>query len=265
MVFDPNEFVTEFTPEPPIITLYSNHGVGKSNMIATASNPFVIDGEKKFSTDNKCTAYTPKDIDDLINCLDYLLNLNDKFNFGMVAIDTLDAIRQLLEDGICKEYKTKSLVDDRIKDLNYNKGHTVLANRFHSDVFAKLNEIRLKYRVPIIITAHSTKVKVSPPDSAEYDTLDLRIEKNLSMVVSDLSHIKMYMRLEKDYDQKGTMHPSEQRELIVAESPGITAKNNMFMSRKPIKISLLNAWQDFENYANECYKNRPRRQENITN
>lgn len=260
-VFDPSRIITKVPKKCPITLLYSLHGVGKGAFIASADNPFVIDMEKKFKTDYPASVYQPQDYEDLLGCLDGMLN-QESLPYGIVALDTLDWMEKAIHSQICIDYKVKTINDDNSKALNFQKGSILAANMFFGDVFTKLAAIRNKHNIPIVITAHCLGSKQKPADGAEYVAYDIRVDKWLASCVSDLVDAKLYLRIRKLYDQKGQMIPTLEREIVPIDSQGVQAKNNLNILDF-VPISQLYGWDEYMQAITHGEANKPRK-ENIT-
>ena len=260
--FDPSRIITKVPKKQPITLLYSQHGVGKGAFIASADNPFVIDMEMKFKTDYSASIYQPEDYEDLLGCLDGLLN-QDSLPYGIVALDTLDWMEKAVHSEICIKYNVETINDDHCKTLNFNKGSILAANMFFSNIFTKLAEIRIKHNIPIVITAHCLETKKKPADSAEYYANDIRVDKWLAACVSDLVDAKLYLRIQKIYDQNGKMIPTLEREIIPIDIQGVQAKNNLHILNF-VPISELYGWDEYIKAIEYGEANKPKKETTTT-
>jgi hypothetical protein len=243
MVFSPNNIMTTPPEEAPLVMVFAPNGHGKSSFIASAKNPFVIDAEKKFKSEKQASVYRPENLDEFIEALQYLLN-QDKLEYGLIAIDTLDWIERCIHDKICETFKVKVINDDHCKALNFNKGYDLAANMFLSDVYPLLDAIRKKHNMPIVIGAQCLPTKQKEADKDEYIMQDLRVHDKLGAKISDLVEAKVYLQKKEHLDQKGRVIPTEERYLITRRAKGINAKNNLHLPEE-INITYSNGWNDF--------------------
>lgn len=243
MVFDPSKIMTQPPQEAPLILIFAPNGHGKSSFIASAKNPFVIDAEKKFKTEKQASIYRPDNLQDLLESLDYLYN-QEKLDYGIVAIDTLDWLEREIHKKMMEEYNATNIVDDKVKALNFQKGYMVAANIFLGEVYPLLDAIRKKHNMPIVIGAQCLPKKQKEADKEEYIMQDLRAQEELANKISDLVEAKVYLQKREHINQKGQVIPTEERYLITRRVKGINAKNNLHLPEE-VPVSYGNGWGDF--------------------
>lgn len=252
MVFDPSKIMTQTPEEAPLVMVFSLNGYGKSSFIASARNPFVIDAEQKFKTEKQASIYRPENLDDITGVLNFLLN-QEKLENGIIAIDTLDWIEQQIHNAILKENPGASnIIDDKIKELNFQKGYLVAANRFLGVIYPLLDAIRKKHHMPIVIGAQCAEIKQDDADKdTSYKMKDLRVQEKLADLVSDLMEAKVYLNKREHVVKKGEVIPTEERFLVTRRVKGINAKNNLHLPAE-IPISYSNGWNDFVDKIGTC-------------
>lgn len=243
MVFNPSDVMQVAPKEAPLLIVFSPNGHGKSSFIASAKNPFVIDAEKKFKSDNPASIYRPDSYYDLIESLSWLRD-QDKLDNGLLAIDTLDWLEREIHNKICSDFNVKIVNDDHCKALNFNKGYDLAANIFMGEVYPLLDAIREKHNMPILIGAQCLPQKQKEADKDEYVMQDLRVQDKLAHKISDLVEAKVYLQKREHLNQKGQVIPTEERYLITRRVKGINAKNNLHLPEEVV-ISYSSGWSDF--------------------
>lgn len=243
MNFNPDDIKTKVVMKAPLVLVFAPNGHGKSSFLASVNNPFVIDTEKKFRTNNPSSIYEASSYDNITGCLSYIL-AQEKFEHGALCIDSIDWIEKAIHNKICADFNVKIVNDDHCKALNFNKGYDLVANMFFSDIYAPLNEIRIKHNMPIIFGAQCLPTKQKEADKDEYVMQDLRVQEKLAQRISDLVEAKVYLQKREHIDQKGRVIPTEERFLITRRAKGINAKNNLDLP-ETIDISYSNGWNDF--------------------
>lgn len=250
MTFDPNDILTQAPDEAPLVLLFAPNGHGKSSFIASTNNPFVIDCEKKFKSKKEYSFYRPNNLEDVVGNLEYLLS-QDKLDYGVIAIDTIDWLEKAIHDYLCKKYNATNIIDDKVKALNFQKGYIEAANTFFSDIYPLLDDIRKKHNIPIILTAQCASTKQDEADKDVYFMQDLRVHKELGEKISDLMEVKAYLQMRTHIDQKGKLIPTDERYLITRRIKGIAAKNNKDLPEE-VPISYYNGWEDFVKAIGTC-------------
>ena len=243
MVFDPSKIMTQPPQEAPLILIFAPNGHGKSSFIASAKNPFVIDAEKKFKTEKQASIYRPDNLQDLLESLQYLYD-QEKLDYGVVAIDTLDWLEREIHNKICIDFNVKIVNDDHCKALNFNKGYDLAANIFLGEVYPILDAIRKKHNMPIVIGTQCLPTKQKEADKEEYIMQDLRVQDKLAHKISDLVEAKVYLQKREHVNQKGQVIPTEDRYLITRRVKGINAKNNLHLPEE-VPVSYNDGWGDF--------------------
>lgn len=242
MTFSPEKIRTAPVSRPPIILVYSPNGHGKTTFVASIGKPFIIDTENK-CVGLECPVYVPNSLNDVIECLGYLLN-SEKFPGQALAIDSLDWLEKCIHENICNKYRVSNINEGTSEILNFGKGSKIASNEFNSSILSLLEKIRDKHNVPIIITAQAGKVPVNLPDREKHEIIDLRVDKVLAAFIGDKSDAKVYIQMRYFQDFKGVMHPSEERYLITRPQRGIIAKNSLHLPGE-ILIGEKTGWADF--------------------
>ena len=89
MNFNPDDIKTKVVMKAPLVLVFAPNGHGKSSFLASVNNPFVIDTEKKFRTNNPSSIYEASSYDNITGCLSYIL-AQEKFEHGALCIDSID-------------------------------------------------------------------------------------------------------------------------------------------------------------------------------
>lgn len=260
MTFNPNEIIqTSKQDEAPFIMIFAPQGHGKSAFLESARNPFIFDTENKFKfrPGKVGKIYRPKDLGDIQGALKWILDKpvsqpGDPNKPGIIALDTIDWCEKQVHEKILADYpKATNIVDDKIKDLNFQKGYDVACNIFLSEIFKPLNDIREKHNIPIVFTAQCKEYKYNEADKhGEYYVQDVRVQERLRFMLSDMMNAKLYLQ-KKEYISEGNLTSTEERYLICRRCRGVNAKNNMYLPEE-IPISFNYGWFDFVNQVGAC-------------
>lgn len=260
--FSTRDIITVSPPEAPLIMIFSPQGHGKSGFIESVNNPFVIDTENKFRLrpGKKGAVVRPDSLQKLEGALQWVSKLpilppGHPERFGCVALDSIDWVEDTIHKKILSDYPTATnIIDDKIKDLNFQKGYIVACNEFFKGAFPLLQEIRLKHGMPIIITSQAKECKFDEADKGgEYFMQDLRLQEMFRNKISDVVHAKVYLQKYENIDSKRNMTPTERRYIITRRARGVNAKNCLDLP-EIVDISYSNGFYEF---ANACYTAPP--------
>jgi len=183
--FEANMKKNDDETTPPSILIYGMPGLGKSTFSATAPNPSFLDVEKgaeEVCKKHGCKRVTPESFQELLAALDYLIDA--KHDFKTVVLDSLDWTETLIHKHICDTYKIKSIEDDKCPATSYKKGYIEAVNIF-TQIRDKLDVLREKKKMIIIITAHSAIKAVKDPIDGDYDAFVIKTHQKLADSVTE--------------------------------------------------------------------------------
>lgn len=222
MAFDPNRIENKKVFQPPLLVLYGEPGVGKTTFAVSAPNPFVIDfenGSKNFDV----ARVHPESLDDMHEVLDFLLN--EKHDYQSIVLDSADWLESSIHKKICKESGANTISDKRNDVTAFGNGHIRAANEFKY-VLMRLEEIRNKRNMAIIITGHSHVKRIDEPDGGAYDKYVIKLHDKAGSVLTEWATAILFAKKETKLDQNGKAH--EGRRVLVADgTKAATAKNRL--------------------------------------
>ncbi|CAB4214212.1 AAA domain containing protein [uncultured Caudovirales phage] len=242
--FTADRLITATTKREPILILFAPNGNGKTTFVSSIGNVFILDTEDKCNEVENSTRFVPKTYQEALECLKYLYRM-ESMPFDAVVIDTLDWLEKRVHEEICKTHNTKTIIDDKCKELNFGKGKILAANMFIGDVLPILEAIRKKHNIPVVLCAQQMLQKIKSPDVEEYQVVDLRLEPKLAAFISDKVDGKLYIQIRYNKDFKGAVTPTSERYLITGNTKGIAAKNSLHLPNE-IDIGETTGWADFK-------------------
>lgn len=144
------------------VFIYSNEGLGKSTLAASAPKPIFIDIEDGLSEIDTSSFGICSTFDMVMEQLRYLYKT--KTEFETIVIDSIDACERLMYKKVCQEHNIQS-----ISDIPYGGGFSKAAEKLNSLV-AAFDAIRKNQNMRIIILGHSQIKTVQNLLGNDYDS-----------------------------------------------------------------------------------------------
>ena len=168
-----NMISSEVERRAPRIFFYATEGIGKSSWAASAQGcgerPIFIpteDGVRQIKCPKFPVAQTHQEVEANIDTL-----INEKHDFTMAVIDTIDWLERLIYNHICTKNNITS-----IKELSYGTGYTASMPIWES--FIKKFDQLIDKGIAVVLLAHSCINKVEEPDGATYDHFAPKLHVN---------------------------------------------------------------------------------------
>ena len=161
---------------PPRVVVHGAQKVGKSTFAAGAYKPIFLpleDGLSGIETQSFPLLKTYEEVEQAVLSL-----LNDQHEFGTAVIDSTDWLEPLIWTHVCKKNGWAS-----IETPGYGRGY-IEANTVWRDFLAKLNDLRMKRGMAVVLIAHSAIKRFESPDSEAFDRYELKMQKGaLGLIV----------------------------------------------------------------------------------
>ena len=161
---------------PPRVVVHGAQKVGKSTFAAGAYKPIFLpleDGLSGIEADAFPLLKTYEEVEQAVLSL-----LNDQHEFGTAVVDSTDWLEPLIWTHVCKKNSWAS-----IETPGYGRGY-IEANTVWRDFLAKLNDLRMKRGMAVVLIAHSAIKRFESPDSEAFDRYELKMQKGaLGLIV----------------------------------------------------------------------------------
>lgn len=154
---------------PPVISIHSDAGLGKSTFAANAPNPIFIPTENSLGKLDVERFPTAKSYEDVMNATASLLA--EDHNYKTAVYDTLDWLEPMVWNYLIRQQPTddKGRTVTNIEGYNYGKGFKYALD-YWNEFISLTDRLRFEKDMMIIYIIHSTIRKVTPPDMDSYDT-----------------------------------------------------------------------------------------------
>lgn len=227
---------------PPRILIAGPEGIGKSTIASNAPNPLFVASEDGLTGLEHVARFTPADLDELNAMLDAFAAGAGEFK--TLVVDTADWLERLIYTSICRRDGKKN-----IEDYGYGKGYTIASQELVS-ILGKLDAIRHRGRVGIIILSHVQIRTFNDPRGESWDRYEMKGNKNMTGILREWPDACLFATYDV-YKTKG--HGAEKGKAIGGErvlhtqwSPAWDAKNRLNL---PESIPL--SWDDLSRAIEE--------------
>lgn len=195
------KIIRGIVPSATRTTLYGPEGVGKSTLAASAPRPLILDTERgsgRISCDRqRCPDWQT------LTLVVAELAVNSQ-GYQTVVVDSIDWAEQALQRHIAKAGGKAS-----VEDFGFGKGWVMVAEQMAK--FLASCDALVDAGVNVILVAHSTVTRTSPPDQTDgYDRFELRVSKKTAPLIKEWSdallfcQFKMRLTAGADGRMKGT-------------------------------------------------------------
>ena len=214
--------------EPERIILHGAPGIGKSTLAAQAPKPLFLDLE------HGTLQLDAARVDNITNWAQLNATLhqiaNEDAGFETLVIDTLDKAEWLCHQYVCELARVQSIE----KVGKFGAGWTAAYEQFRG--FAKrLEDIRAKRRMKIILISHSKVERVPNAAGDDYDRWTLKVNKQIAGMFYESFDAVLFARLEtftRTTENGRTRGVGDARVIETQEAPAWLAKNRYGLPKR---------------------------------
>lgn len=222
---------------PYKIVLYGLEGVGKSTFAGDAPSPIFMDVEGGTSELDVARFPQIKTFVEALEAIDELMV--GEHEFKTFVLDTADWLEGLIWQHVCDEANVKS-----IEDIGYGKGYTAALEHWRT-FLARLDTLRSKRGMHIIILAHSHIRSFRNPAGEDYERYELKLNPKASSIIKEWPSAVLFARYQTytvtDKQKRTRAVGDGSRVLSTEPRPAWDAKNRYGL---PEEIEL--SWLEFE-------------------
>ena len=208
--------------QAPIKALvYGVEGVGKSTLGAGLPDPLFICAESGTEQLDVARLPEPRSWSEVLQALDELAQPGH--GYRSVVVDTVDWLEPLLWDEMCKRNKWAS-----IESPGYGKGYVEALGEWRG-LLRRLDTVRGS-GIHVLLLAHATVRRVSPPDLEAYDRYSLKVNEKAAALVREWADAVLFAQYEVStskgkQDRVAKAYSTGERVLRTVYSASWDAKN----------------------------------------
>jgi len=194
--------------KPPRCTIHGGEGDGKSTFGSQAPRPIFIQTEDGLSEIDCAKFPLARAIQEVEAALDALIR--EEHPYLTVVIDSLDWAERLIFDAVCRDFGVQSIEK---ADGGYGKGY-IHALPYWRRIIEKLDTLRDRKGMAVILIAHSKIERFEDPDSAAYDRYCPRLNKHAAALICEWSDAVLFAH-KKFRTEKQTLGFGRERAIAV--------------------------------------------------
>ena len=190
MGFDLKKIQKGVKASPRKFLIYGDPKIGKSTLVGSTRNALMIPTEDRVNHIDCDKTEIPKKMEDVFEVIQFLAT-DKTHKYKRLIIDTIDWLEPLIHNWVCHENGFKSITDDHNKETAFQKGLKYHAVSGWKNLLEGLDFLR-NSGIDVILVAHSSVIKIDPPDGSPYDKSVMKIDKHSLSVVEEWADIIGY-------------------------------------------------------------------------
>lgn len=167
--------------------VYGVEGVGKSTLGAGLPEPLFLCAESGTEQLDVARLPEPRAWSEVLGALDELAA--GGHGYQSVVVDTVDWLEPLLWDHLCTKHKWSS-----IEAPGYGKGYVEALSEWRQ-LLRRLDQVRAA-GLHVLLLAHATVRRVSPPDLEAYDRYSLKVNEKAAALVREWADAVLFAQYE---------------------------------------------------------------------
>jgi hypothetical protein len=180
--------------KPIRVVCYGVEGVGKSTFAADAPSPIFIGAEDGTSELDVARFPEPATWTDALDAIDTLTN--DAHSYRTLAIDTLDWLEPLCWQHVCATRRDKNgRPHESIESFGYGKGYVEALIEWRV-LLARLDALRARRGMNIILLAHSWVKTFKNPEDDDFDRYSMKLHEKSSALIKEWADAVLFATYE---------------------------------------------------------------------
>jgi hypothetical protein len=168
--------------KPPRVLLFGTEKIGKSTFAANSPAPIFICAEDGTSELDVARFPEPKTWQEMLGYIDELTN--SEHSYKTLVIDTVDWLEPLCWKEVCLKPDSKGKKHDTIEDWGYGAGYNEAVGVWRA-LLARLDRLRAKRGMGIVLLAHSWIKSFKNPLGDDYDRFEMKIHNKSAGLIKE--------------------------------------------------------------------------------
>lgn len=156
---------------PICILLYAADGVGKTTFAANAPEPIFLCAESGTNQFDVARLPEPESWTDVLSMVDQLID--EPHDFKTLAVDSLSWLEPIVHAHVCKKARKESM-----SAFDFGKGFVAAYEEFRFLV-AKLEQLRRKRAMNIVLLSHAHTANIKNPAGADYGIITPKLHERV--------------------------------------------------------------------------------------
>lgn len=176
---------------PMRLLMYGTEGVGKTRFAASAPRPVFIPTEEGTDQLDVPRFPRPHSWSDVLEAVDELLN--GEHDHKTAVIDTLDAAEPMCWQHVVDN--ARNLKIKTIEDFGFGKGYVAALDAWRV-LLSRLEQLRTKRDMHVILLAHSWIKPFKNPEDEDYDRYELKLHAKAGGLIKEWADAVLFTRFE---------------------------------------------------------------------
>jgi AAA domain len=226
--------------------IYGPEGVGKSSLAADAPSPIFFDVDDgsagidvpRYKFRDDANGYVPLTYEEILSAIEDLTE--NPHDYQTLAVDTADRLESLLwhyvvqhESGRKSAMNKGGVTFESVLDLGYGNGFALAVEEWRR-LAKKLDELRMKRNMAIVVLAHAQIRTFKNPLGEDYDQYSLRVHEKAGAYLREWADVTGFAcyeetagKLKGDEDGRAKGYSTGRRLLKLAKTATYFAKTRL--------------------------------------
>jgi hypothetical protein len=186
--------------KPKRVVLYGPEKIGKSTFAADAPKAIFLGAEDGTSEIDVARFAEPTTLGDVYEAIRTLTD--DPHDYETLVVDTLDWLEPMLWKVVCDKGDEKGQKKPNIEAFGYGKGYVAALDEWRI-FLSRLDALRAKRGMNIILLAHAHVKPYKNPDGDDYDRFEMKVHAKAGGLIREWADAVLFANYEIFTKTKG--------------------------------------------------------------